>query len=121
MKQTAYKINRDRKTITINDSVKQTAADKQDIMLYVAAGYEIRHKNMEKAKEAAKKADTITADKIRKLLDGDKEALEEFNRLNKVSGFFTARKFYNDYVKDGSEEQKVKRSGRKPAAGDKES
>ena len=66
MKKQAYKINKEKKTIIIDDQVKQTERDKQDIQMYVSAGYEIKHKSIAKSKQALKRSDSITADEIRK-------------------------------------------------------
>lgn len=120
----AYKLDKDKKIITIDDAVKQTPEDKEDIKLYVLSGYEIRHKSKAKSKQALKRADTITAEDIRKVLSADKEALKEFNRLSSEKGFFSARKFYREYIAsktaDKETEQKVKRTTSKTVKKDKE-
>ncbi len=113
-----YKLNRDKKTIVIDDSVKQTEADQKDIQLYVLAGYEIKHKSKAKSKQATKRADTITADDIRKELSADSEALDTFNKLISEKGYFTARKFYRDYkttlAPEASATKPKAKRGRKP-------
>lgn len=64
-----YKLNKDNKTITIDDSVTPTAADKLDFQTYVNAGYTIRHKSEARAKAAKARAEKVgfgkkkTADK----------------------------------------------------------
>ena len=117
MKKQAYKINKEKKTIIIDDQVKQTERDKQDIQMYVSAGYEIKHKSIVKSKQALKRSDSITADEIRKKLSADKEALKEFERLLRESGYFSARKYYKEYITtEPAPEQKQKRATRKPAA-----
>ena len=40
-----YKLNTERKTITINDDVKPTKTDEADITLYIKCGYTLRHKS----------------------------------------------------------------------------
>ena len=116
----AYKLDKDKKIITIDDAVRQTPEDKEDIKLYVLSGYEIRHKSKAKSKQALKRADTITAEDIRKVLSADKEALKEFNRLISDKGFFSARKFYRDYMANRETEQKAKRTTTKTVKKDKE-
>ena len=120
----AYKLDKDKKVITIDDAVRQTPEDKDDIRLYVLSGYEIRHKSKAKSKQALKRADTITAEDIRKSLSADKEALKEFNRLISDKGFFSARKFYREYISsktaDRETEQKAKRTTTKTVKKDKE-
>ena len=113
-----YKLNRDKKTIIIDDSVKQSKADQKDIQLYVLAGYEIKHKSKAKSKQATKRADTITAEEIRKELSADSEALDTFNNLISEKGYFTARKFYRDYKATSAPEASAikprTKRGRKP-------
>lgn len=116
----AYKLDKQKKIITIDDSVKQSPADQEDIKLYVLAGYEIRHKSKAKSKQAAKRSDNITADKIRSELSADQDALKEFERLVSNKGFFSGRKFYRDYMASRVPEQKAKRTARKTVVNDKE-
>ena len=52
-------VNAERKTLTIDRTVKPTADELEDITLYLSAGYTIRHKsvkNIQRGKELAKKA-----------------------------------------------------------------
>ena len=114
-KKQAYKIDRTKKTITIDTTVKQSINDEKEIAMYVSAGYVIKHKSLAKAKQAKERSDSITAADIRNELANDKEALKEFNRLMSNGGFFTARKYYNSYL----EQQKPKR-GRKTATAEAE-
>lgn len=53
-----YKLNKDNKTITVDDNVTPTAADKLDFQAYVNAGYTIRHKSAKRAAAAKKRAET---------------------------------------------------------------
>lgn len=100
----AYTLNPEKKTITINDSVKPTAADNKDIGLYVAAGYIIRHKSAKRAKVAAKRADSLNDGTIKEALKGDQKALETYEAIKKQTGkgggFFAAKKWYKEYIKD---------------------
>jgi hypothetical protein len=45
-----------KKYITIDDSVKPTQADKNDVEMYIKCGYEIRHKSQQRAENARKRA-----------------------------------------------------------------
>lgn len=42
--------------ITIDNSVKPTAQDIEDVKLYISCGYEIRHKSAERAEKARERA-----------------------------------------------------------------
>lgn len=66
-----YKINKNSKTITIDRSVKPTVADKEEIQLYIAGGYILRHKS-EKRAAAARERVKANGGKI-----GKKKATEE--------------------------------------------
>ena len=100
----AYTLNTDKKIITINDSVKATAADNKDISLYVAAGYIIRHKSEKRAKAASKRADSLNDVTIKEALKDDMKALETYEAIKKQGGkgggFFAAKKWYKDYIKN---------------------
>ena len=100
----AYTINQEKKIITINDAVKATAADDKDISFYVAAGYIIRHKSVKRAKSAAKRAESLNDAAIKEALKDDKKALEKYEAIKKQSGkgggFFAAKKWYKEYIKD---------------------
>ena len=100
----AYTINPDKKIITINDAVKPTAADDKDIALYVSAGYIIRHKSEKRAKVATKRADNLNDATIKEALKGDQKALETYEAIKKQTGkgggFFAAKKWYKEYIKD---------------------
>lgn len=94
----AYTINPEKKTITIDDSVKATAADNKDIGMYVAAGYIIRHKSKKRAAAAEKRASSLSNEDILKALESNDEALKKYNAIKtkrgKGGGFFAARKWY---------------------------
>ena len=100
----AYTVNPDKKVITIDDSVKASAADNKDIAMYVSAGYIIRHKSAKRSKAAAQRADNLKDKDILAALKDDKKALEEYEAIKKKTGkgggFFAAKKWYKDnYVK----------------------
>ena len=100
----AYTINPDKKIITINDAVKPTVADDKDIALYVSAGYIIRHKSEKRAKVATKRADNLNDATIKEALKDDQKALETYEAIKKQTGkgggFFAAKKWYKEYIKD---------------------
>jgi hypothetical protein len=48
-----YKVNIDNKTIVVDDNVKATATEKQDVIMYMTAGYKLRHKSEKRAQIAA--------------------------------------------------------------------
>ena len=92
------------KIITINDAVKPTVADDKDIALYVSAGYIIRHKSEKRAKVATKRADNLNDATIKEALKDDQKALETYEAIKKQGGkgggFFAAKKWYKDYIKN---------------------
>lgn len=96
----AYRVDAAKKIITIDDSVKATAADDKDIAMYVAAGYVIKHKSQKRAKQAAERADSLTDKAIKEALKDDKKALAEYEAIKKQQGkgggFFAAKKWYKD-------------------------
>ena len=96
----AYKVDAAKKIITIDDSVKATAAEEKDIVMYVNAGYVIKHKSQKRAKQAAARADSLTDAAIQAALKDDKKALEEYKKIKatkgKGGGFFAAKKWYKD-------------------------
>ena len=98
----AYKVDAEKKIITIDDTVKATAAEEKDIDRYVAAGYIIKHKSQKRAKQAAARAkeDKLTDKDILEALKADKEGLEKYKAIKagkgKGTGFFAAKKWYKD-------------------------
>ncbi len=52
-----YKLNKDNKTITLDDKITPSATDKADVQMYVTAGYVIRHKSEARAKAAKARAE----------------------------------------------------------------
>ena len=98
----AYKVDPEKKTITIDDTVKATAAEEKDIDRYVAAGYIIKHKSQKRAKQAAERAakDTLTDEAIQKALANDEKGLKKYLEIKggkgKGTGFFAAKKWYKD-------------------------
>jgi hypothetical protein len=91
-----YKVNTEKKIITIDDAVKANVADKEDIALYVSAGYVIKHKSKKRAKAAANRANGLKDADILAALKGNQEATDKYKELKHEKGYFTARKFYLD-------------------------
>lgn len=92
----SYKINAKEKTITIDDSVKMNATEKQDLQMYVGAGYIIKHKSSAKSKNAKERAmkNNFTDKQILEALKADKEAIEQYKAQKKEKGFFGAKSWY---------------------------
>ena len=98
----AYKVDAVKKIVTIDDSVKATAAEEKDIDRYVAAGYIIKHKSQKRAKQAAERAaaDSLSNEEILAALKDNKEATKQYMAImkgkGKGTGFFAAKKWYKD-------------------------
>ncbi len=113
----AYLIDTDTKTITIDDSVKQTDNDRADIQMYVVAGYIIRHKSKARSAAALKRSDNVTADQCRQALKASKKALAEFEQIMSEKGFFSAKKYYREWLAEQAAvtaAERPKRRGRRP-------
>lgn len=101
----AYKVDAAKKTITIDDSVKATAAEEKDMAMYVAAGYIIKHKSQKRAKQAKERAakETLTDAAILEALKDDAKGLAKYKEIKEGkgegTGFFAARKWYKDTYK----------------------
>ena len=101
----AYKVDAEKKIITIDDTVKATAAEEKDIDRYVAAGYIIKHKSQKRAKQAAVRAakDTLTDEALKTAVKDDAEGLKKYETITagkgKGTGFFAAKKWYKDTYK----------------------
>ena len=111
----AYKVDAAKKTITIDDNVKATAAEEKDIDRYVAAGYIIKHKSQKRAKQAKDRAakDKMKDADIQKALtdmgEAGKAILDEYlaKKKDKDQGFFAAKKYYKE------EMEKLKKAEKK--------
>ena len=51
-----YKLNKEKKTITLDNKVIPSAAEQNAVQMYVVAGYEIRFKSEKRAAAARKRA-----------------------------------------------------------------
>ena len=96
----AYKVDAERKIITLDDSVTPTALEEKDITRYVLAGYVIKHKSKERAKQAAKRADGLKDATIKEALKDNAEALKEYEAIKKEGGFFKAKAWYKANYND---------------------
>ena len=118
-KKTAYRVNAEKKVITIDRTVKATEQDEKDISRYLSAGYVIRHKSEARAAKAKQRAITLpNKAEIEKISAIIKEEIKnDTNKLNAYSkveveynklipknglgtGFFAARKVYITKVND---------------------
>lgn len=101
-----YKVDTAKKIITIYSNVEQSAADKEDIQLYVSAGYVIkrakRAATVEEMRDALKAADPKAAEEFDKLYEMKKVVIDGKEEL----GFHAAVKFYNNWKKE--QEKKAK-------------
>lgn len=102
-----YKLDTEKKIITIFDNIPQSAADKADIAMYVSAGYRIKHatKTTVEMMDAAMNDDPKAQEEFRKLL----KTKEVFNaeKGKNEPGFHAAVKFYNNWVKEQKEAAKA--------------
>ncbi len=120
MKKKAYTLNTDKKIITIDDTVKKTTADEQDILFYANAGYIIKHKSKARQKAAISRSDATTLDQIITAMSGDKVALAKIDQIKADKGFFGVQKYYREWLAANSEKAAAesgnqrKRPGRKP-------
>lgn len=93
-----YTVNAEKKKITIDDSVKPTQQDKDDVQMYVTAGYIIRHKSEKRSSAVASRSSSITNEEIQASLKGDKKNYEQYLSIKsgkgKGTGFFAAKSFY---------------------------
>ena len=99
-KKKAYVVNHTKKIITIDDTVNQTIADKEDILYYAQAGYIKKHKSQVRARQAKQRAidnGILTAQQIRDALANDQDALAMFEEKCK-NGFFSGVKFYREWL-----------------------
>ena len=86
-----------KKIITIDDSVKMTEVENNDINRYVLSGYIIRHKSVKKSELATERAKKqLTNKEIIAKIGNNKELLEAYTNVKKESGFFSARKWYKE-------------------------
>lgn len=96
-----YKLNTEKKIIIIDDN-NITSVEKDDVAMYVAAGYTIKHKSEKRSAAAKGRAETLTKESILKALKANTEAKETFENICKGKGtgkgFFAAKKWYKEYL-----------------------
>ena len=111
-----YTIDQEKRTITVDLSIKPKGNDEKAVELYAKTGYELRIKSQERANIMKAKADNLNADKIREELKDDEEALKKFENIlhgkktgitnaDGKTGFFAAKKWY---VKEYDKKNKKK-------------
>lgn len=90
-----YKQNTQKMTVTIDLSVKPTAAEEHIVKMLVAAGYKLLVKSEARAAKAKERAAAQLKDSdIIEALKDDKKNLEEYKKIKNASGFFAARSWY---------------------------
>lgn len=103
-KKAAYKVNTEKRTITIDDTVTATAAEEKDIDRYLKAGYVIKHKSQKRAEQAAERTDSLTDATILEVLKDNEEALNKYIDIKtgkgKGQGFFSAKSWFKDKCKE---------------------
>jgi len=93
VKRPNYSINSNTKIITLEIDANLSEADKEEIQLYLSAGYLIRRKDMDISRASSERARRDTKADIEKALAEHPKELAEFKRLCKES-FFSARAYY---------------------------
>lgn len=110
MEKKYYTINQEKKQITVDSSVKVTQQDKDEIQMYIMAGYIIRHKSEKRSKSVAKRSTNISDEEIKEALKEDKENLEIYLKIKggkgKGTGFFAAKSFYINLIKEKENQEK---------------
>lgn len=74
-------VNYKAKTFTINDAVKASEQDKEDIVTYLQAGFKMRHKSAKRTEQAKNKA--VSDKEIKEALKNNKEALVKYEEIKK--------------------------------------
>lgn len=87
-----YKVNTDRKVITVDRNVMPTAADKEEVAMYLAGGYKLAHKSEAKAKRARDNAKKLpNKEELLKMLADVKYSKAKAVYDKYSSNFFKAR------------------------------
>lgn len=87
----SFKVNADKREITLFTNVEQTTAEKTLIEIYLNQGYTPKFEEKKKG---------ITVAEMRKELKGTDKLLEFENAYKEKNGFFKACKIYNAWKKD---------------------
>lgn len=105
-KQKYFEIDEQKKVITLDMSVKPSAADEKFVGILIASGaYKVRQKSAEKAKQMKARAKELPTDKaILEALAKDEKNLAMYKAIKQVkdakesyngkNGFFAARSWY---------------------------
>lgn len=98
-----YKLNTDKKVLTINDKYANTKTGKNIMQTYASSGYFIRFesdiKREKRAKAAAARADKLTDADIKEALKDRPKELAEYERIKHEKNFFSARKYFRELQK----------------------
>lgn len=101
-KSKSYRVDTKKKILIMYSNVKQTSEDKFIINTYIDNGYKLK---VEKK---------TSIEDMRKALEKDTQALEEFNRLYDLNeeggalGFHRACQFYTKWLKDKKDKKNKK-------------
>lgn len=87
----SFKVNADKREITLFTNVEQTTAEKTLIEIYLNQGYTPKFEEKKKG---------ITVAEMRKELKGTDKLVEFENAYKEKNGFFKACKIYNAWKKD---------------------
>lgn len=88
MAKSYYKVNTTKKIITVNDNVTPTKNELEDLKIYVAGGYIIKHTT------------SVSIADMRAEMKDDKETLDKFNAAYaEKNGFHNALKIYSAWNK----------------------
>lgn len=106
-----YSVNTQTKVLIIDDSVKATKEDKEDIKLYLSAGYKLRHKVTRKISEELKQKNSIKAEDIKKAMEGtDPEAYKQYQKIVSEHNFFSGKKYYLEWLDKQKSKEEHKKS-----------
>ena len=87
----SFKVNAEKREITLFTNVEQTTAEKTLIEIYLNQGYTPKFEEKKKG---------ITVAEMRKELKGTDKLVEFENAYKEKNGFFKACKIYNAWKKD---------------------
>ena len=98
-----YTIDEKKNLVIYDTTIKPTSEEREDLIMFKRMGYDVRKKINRTAKKGSI-ASLKDAD-IKKLLASNKEALEEYERVKKISakeggGFFKAKSVVSAQLKE---------------------
>lgn len=119
-----FKLNQEKKTITVDTTVNPAKGDKEAVALYVEMGYSMVIKSQARAKQMSEKADKRGIEDYKELLKDNPEALKTFidicegTKTNDkgCSGLWAAKRWYRINIEKKltkAEEEEAKAKGKK--------